>query len=298
MTVEQEVVVTLDGLPRPATVVDRHGDRVLVRYRQAGGFEERWVPARTVVPVEEPPTRPPLGKIVGGAVIAVLGLLLLLYPSGSDQPLLSDQPTPTATPTPSAGPTPTGTPTPAVVQAVLFGDALTAGRGNDPATPTLLEVAASRLGWRAVTRAQPKTGFTTRPSYADRLAAELTGVPDVVLVQGGASDTGATQAALTRAATRTLADLQRRLPRATIVLVGPVAMEQPPDQSLVRVDRVLRAVAQQQRITYVSPIALRWITPDNYERYVAPTSFYPNASGHAYLGARLAVVLRSARIGT
>ena len=287
----EEVVVTLDGLPRPATVVDRHADRVLVRFRQAGGYEERWVPAGTVVPVEEPPARPPLGKLIGGAVIALLGLLLLLYPSGSDQPLLSDQPTPT--PTPTQQPTPTGTPTPAVAQAVLFGDALTAGRGNAPKTPTVLEVAARRLGWRYTTRALAKTGFTTEPSYADRLAVELTGVPDVLVVQGGASDTGASEAALTRAAGTTLAGLQRRLPRTTLVLVGPVAMEQPPDQSLVRVDRVLRAVALQRGITYVSPIALGWVTAANVEGYLSATGFYPNAAGHAYLGARLAGVLRS-----
>lgn len=298
MTGAQEVVVTLDGLPRPATVVGRDDDRLLVRFRQGDGYAERWVPADSVLGVEESGTALPLGKVVGGAAVALLGLLLLLYPSGSDRPLLSDRPGATPTPSASAGPTPMPSTAPTGVRAVVFGDSFTAGRGNAPATPTALEVAAQQLGWRFATRARTKTGFTTSPSYASRLAAEISGTPDVVLLQGGASDAEASATDLTRAARSTLAGLQRRFPRADLVLVGPVAMEQPADQSLVRVDQVLRDVAADLRITYVDPIALRWITPANYTRYLSTNGFYPNAAGHAYLGAKLAAALRTAGVGT
>jgi lysophospholipase L1-like esterase len=300
---EQEVVVTVDGLPRPATVLGRHsdvtGDRVLVRFRQAGGFEERWVPAADVLPVEEGPARPPLGKIIGLVLVGLLGLALLLYPSGSDRPLLTDEPTPSPTATASASPTPTLTATPSPsatpvgVSAVLFGDAFTAGRGVTPSTPTALEVAAKRLGWRAVTKARAKTGFTTHPSYAERLALEVRSAPDVLLVQGGASDTGASAAELTRAVRATLAAVQQRFPGTRVVLMGPVAMEQPVDQSLVRVNTVLRAVAKERRVTYIDPIGLRWITKANYRQYLSATGFYPDADGHAYLGAKIAQVLRA-----
>jgi hypothetical protein len=91
---EQEVVVRLGGLPRPATVIERRGDQLRVRFRQAGGYDERWVDAADVVEVEGS-TRPPYLKIAGLAVLAVLGLLLVLWPGGSDRPLVGPTPTPT-----------------------------------------------------------------------------------------------------------------------------------------------------------------------------------------------------------
>jgi hypothetical protein len=93
--VSEEVVVRIDGLPRPATVVERGGTDVLVRYRHAGGYVDRWVPAQDVVEVE-PSTAPPVAKLLGLVALAVLGLLLLLWPGGSDRPLIEDGPTPTA----------------------------------------------------------------------------------------------------------------------------------------------------------------------------------------------------------
>ena len=91
------MVVRLDGLPRPATLLVRRGDQVRVRFRQAGGYDERWVPASDVLDVEGS-SRPPYLKVLGLAVLAVLGLVLLLWPGGSDRPLLD----PSATPTPTA----------------------------------------------------------------------------------------------------------------------------------------------------------------------------------------------------
>jgi len=279
---QPEVVVQLDGLPRPATVVRRTEDQVLVRYRQAGGFEERWVPAAIVVEVE-PTTRRPWLKLVGLGVVGVLGLALLLWPGGSNKPLL--QATPTPTPSASASPSPA----PTVVTALLVGDSFAAGRGNPPGTPTALLLAARALGWRSQVLAQQGTGFTTRPSYAERLA-RVSSAPDVLLLEGGASDTGATSAQLTAAATSVLRSLKERFPTAKVVLLGPVAMDQPPDPGLVRVGRTLAAAARANGVPYVDP--LPWITAANAQQYVSSTGFYPNAKGHAYLGAKLAAVLR------
>jgi len=291
----EEVVVTLDGRPRPAVVLAREGDRVQVRYRQAGGFEERWVPASTVVPVESrtgAPTPARLAKLAGLGLVGLLGLALLLWPGGSDKPLLDTSPTPT----PSAAPSPTSSPspTPQVVSAVLFGDSLTAGKNDPPGTRTALEVAASALHWQYVVRAQRSTGWTTSPSYADRLAREVTTAPTVLLLQGGASDTGASAAQLTRAVTTAVTALRKRFPATRLVLVGPVAMEQPPDPGLVRVDRTLAAAAKALRVTYVDPIP--WITAANAQSYLSPQGFYPNPAGHAYLGAKLTAVLRALEV--
>ncbi len=284
-----EVVVTLEGRPRPATVVARRGDQVEVRYRQGGGYEQRWVPASSAVAVEDGGAkRPPVGKVVGGALVALFGLVLVLWPHGSDRPLLESLPTPT--PTPSAAPTPTVRPT----TAVLFGDSFTAGKNTPRGTRTALEVAARELRWPYAVKAQPGTGWTTTPSYADRLAREVTSPPSVLVLQGGASDTGASAAQLRAAVTRTVTALRTRFPTTTLVLVGPVAMEQPPDAGLVRVDRTLAATAAALKVPYVDP--LPWVTATNAPQYLSPQGFYPNPAGHAYLGAQLAHALQALRL--
>jgi hypothetical protein len=275
---EPEVVVLIDGLPRPAVEVARNGGRVLVRFHNAGQVEERWVAATDVVPVEQGPAVPWL-KIGGLAVVAVFGLALLLWPGGSDKPLLSATPTPTPSAEPTASP---------VTTAILFGDSFAAGKGSPPGTPTALQIAADRLGWRAVVLAQQSTGYTTNPSYTTRLA-RITTAPAALLLEGGASDTSASSAQLTAAATSTLQKLQQRFPTTRIVLIGPVAMEQPPDASLVRVSRALKAVAAAQHLTFVDPIP--WVTVANSEKYLSPSGYYPNAAGHAYLGRLLAAAL-------
>lgn len=282
MGAQEEVVVTLDGRPRPAVVVEREADRVLVRYRHAGSFEEQWVPPGDVVAVETRTERLPVGKLVGIGVVALLGLALLLYPSGSDRPLIEGSPTQAPSATPSAAP--------ATVTAVLFGDSFTAGKNDPPRTRTALEVAARTLGWRYVVKAQQATGWTTSPSYGERLAREVTTAPTVLVLQGGASDTEASPGALTQAVLTTVTTVKRRFPGTTVVLVGPVAMEQPPDPALVRVGRTLAAAAAALRVTYVDPTP--WITRANAEKYLAPQGFYPNPAGHAYLGARLAAALK------
>ena len=290
-----EVVVTLDGLPRPAELLQRDGDQVLVRYRHAGGWQERWVPATAVLEVEQSRTTPPPWKLVGLGVLGLLGLVLLLWPGGSNKPLLSDTPSPSPTPTATATPTPSASPRPTVVTALLLGDSLTAGRGNPPRTATALQVAARQLGWQTTTLAREGVGFTTTPSLA-ALMLTSSASPRVVLVQAGAADTEVAAGQLRAAATATLQQARRRFPRAVVILVGPVAMGQPVDPSLVRVNTVLGAVAATQHVPYVNVIGSRWITAANTGRYVSAGSYYPDAEGHAFLGAHLAQVLRGLRI--
>lgn len=293
-----EVVITVDGRPRPAQVVATDGDRTQVRYRDAGGWVEEWVPTAAVLPVEQSRSAPPWLKLAGLGVLGVLGLVLVLYPGGNDR-LADKVVTPTATSTPSASPTPTPSPTAVAakpVTAVLFGDSFVSGRGVPPGTPTALQVAARRLGWKAVLRGGDGTGYTTGGKrggtpYAARLAREVTSAPDVLVLQGGASDTGASPEQLTAAATAVVRDLKRRFPTTKLVMLGPVAMEQPPDGQLVRVAGTLKAVARREKVPFVDPIALRWITAANHGGYTAATGFYPNAAGHAYLGQRLAAEL-------
>ena len=293
-----EVVVLVDGVPRPGVVVDTDGDRSLVRFRDAGSHREEWVATASLVPVEASTDRPPVLKLVGLGVVGLLGLGLLLYPGGSDRRLADPAPTPTpsATPTPTATPTVTAAPVADVVDAVLLGDSFTAGRGSRAGTTTALQQAATSLRWRSTVRAAVGTGYTTggrqggRP-FSQRLAQEVRTAPDVLVVQGGAADTGATVPQLTAAANALVDEVQRRFPRTRLVLVGPVAMEQPVDGQLVRVARTLAAVAKAQGVPFVDPIARGWVGEANHDSLTSPTGFYPNAAGHAYLGRRFAAVL-------
>ncbi len=297
-----EVVVTVDGVPRPAVVVQVDGERSQVRYRAAGGFTDAWVATRDLVPVEPGTARPPVLKLATLALLAVAGLFLLLHPGGSDTRLadLTVTPTPTASPTATATPLATAVPTraaaPRPVQAVLIGDALSAGKGNPVGTVTALQLAGTQLRWQTGVLALSGSGFTTggpagaRP-FGVRFAEQVRRAPDVVILQGGSSDTAASAAQLTTAATSALVQIQRRFPATKVVLVGPVAMEQPADGQLVRVSRVLAAVAKARHIAFVDPIGSGWITAANAPGYTASTGYYPNARGHAYLARRFAEVL-------
>lgn len=295
----REVVVTVDGVPRPAVVMDVDGERSRVRYRDAGGFTLTWVPTQELLEVEPGKDRPPILKLLALALVAIAGLFLLLHPGGSDTRLADLVPTPTPTTSASsAAPAPSPSLTAAVpgpVKAVIFGDSFTSGKGNAAGTRTALQIAARQLRWQADIRAANGTGFTTGGSggqpFGERVQQEVRTAPDVLVLQGGSSDTPATAAQLTAAANAVIDQVQRRFPSTRVVLVGPVAMEQPADGQLVRVSRVLAAVAKAQGVPFVDPIASGWITADNAPGYTAPTGYYPNTAGHAYLAGRLAAVL-------
>ena len=303
-----EVVITVDGRPRPAVVVAVEGDRTRVRYRDAGGWVEAWLPSAEVLAVEEGRSAPPWLKLAGLGVLGVVGLVLVLYPGGNDRladvratptPSASAAGSPTASPSATASPGPTASTAPTrPLTAVMFGDSFVSGRGNDPGTPTAVQVAAQRLGWKATVLGGDGTAYTTGGKrggqpYAVRLAREVRTAPDVLVLQGGASDTGATAEQLTEAATAVVRDLKRRFPRTKLVLLGPVGMEQPVDGQLVRVAGTLKAVARREKVPFVDPIALHWVTEANHAGYTSATGYYPNAAGHAYLGRRLAEVLRT-----
>lgn len=300
---ENEVVVTIDGRPRPATVVERGPERTLVRFRDAGSYREEWVSNADLVAVEPGRDRSTLYKLLGLVVLGALGLsLLLIDTGGSNKPLSEVLPTATTSATATSTPSPASTTSPpaAVRRAVFFGDSFVAGRGLQKGQLTAVQVAAKQLGWDATLLPGDGSGFTTGGTrgshpYSARLKA-LTTAPTVLVLQGGAADTSASAAALTAAADAVLKDLATRFPSTRVVMLGPVAMEQPQDGQLVRVDGTLREVAAAHHVTYLDPIALRWINPSNAPGFTAATGFYPNAAGHAFLGHKIAAALAALRL--
>lgn len=277
--------MTIDGIPRPATVVATDGDRTLVRFRDAGGFREEWVPSSQALLVESTRGRPSYLKLVGLVVVAAVGLLLVLYP-GSDKPLSQTTSTPTTTPTVAATVRPRGP-----VTAVVLGDSFSAAKGNPEGTPSALALAARSLGWVPTVQATKGSGFTAGTTLGTRVAA-LREAPTVLVLQAGASDTAASPDALTKAAGEVLDTVARRFPTTHVILVGPFAMEQPPDGQLKRVARTLAEVAAAHRVVFVDPISAGWITDLNAGGFTSASGFYPNAAGHAFLATRLKAALR------
>jgi lysophospholipase L1-like esterase len=199
---------------------------------------------------------------------------------------------------------------PATPSVVVVGDSLSTVTA--PAGPTIAFplVAARLLGWQAILQAQPGTGFAS-PAGPDARRPSLTGAvgevvardPQVVIVALGSDEAEqadrahVTQSAVTvqAAATRALADLRRRLSRASIVVVGPLPSAGAPPPALQAVRGAVRAAAQGAHVRFIDPIAEGWITGDRADRWsgnaaqmISADGWHLTPAGHAYVGLRLA----------
>lgn len=191
--------------------------------------------------------------------------------------------------------------------AVLVGDStstVTAPAGPNIAFPL---VTARLLGWQVKVDAHPDTGFTTpdgrdaqHPSFVATVGCVVAAHPRVVIVALGADDAemaGPARMVGSRA-TEGLADLHRRLPRAQIVVVGPLPSGSTPSPALRAVRDAVRAAAQAAHVEFIDPIAEGWITGErtdpgsgNANRMISTDARHLTPAGHAYVGLRLATDL-------
>lgn len=182
------------------------------------------------------------------------------------------------------------------VKALFFGDSLVKGVGTVPQRPVMVRTAANRLGWDAVVDAVGGTGYTTggrhgKP-YLQRLTRDgfLRWPYDVIVLEGGTNDAHhGSLSQLRAAALKTVDYVHRRQPRARIVMVGAFA---PAGIGLARfeeVDAVLRQVAADRGLTYISQLGYSASTdPD----FLAPDQFHPSAKGYDQMGRDLAAALQ------
>ncbi len=178
---------------------------------------------------------------------------------------------------------------------LVLGDSWAAGLHADP-RHALGQVAAARLGLAVTVDAVSGTGYvngeTAGSSYADRVRRLGGRVrADLVVVQGGSNDHAASAAALTAAATRTMAALRDRFPAAQRVMLGPGPDPVPVTAEQRAVDVVLHRVAATQQVRYISMLRQHWISERHPDGVLDPQNHHPTVAGQRYLGLRLAQAL-------
>jgi lysophospholipase L1-like esterase len=191
--------------------------------------------------------------------------------------------------------------------AVIVGDStstMTAPAGPNIAFPL---VTGRLLGWQVKVDAHPDTGFTTpdgrdaqHPSFAATVRCVIAAHPRTVVVALGSDDAELAGPAgvVGSRATEGLADLHRRLPRAQIVVVGPLPTGRTPSQAQRAVRDAVRAAAQAAHVGFIDPIAEGWITGErtdpgsgNATQMISTDGWHLTPAGHAHVGLRLATDL-------
>jgi lysophospholipase L1-like esterase len=181
--------------------------------------------------------------------------------------------------------------------AVFLGDSYTSGWNGaglgDRGWPAL--VAAAR-GWKVVNLAVPGTGFMnpgwTRQPIGSRVDAAIRQRPAIVFVVGGHNDSRWSPATTIGAADRLIARLRSALPRAVIVVVGPIWQNGSPPARCVLLRAGLRTEARAiGRTIFIDPLAERWFAGASH-RYIGSDGLHPTDAGHRFIAQRILTDLR------
>ncbi|MEV4232012.1 SGNH/GDSL hydrolase family protein [Streptomyces bobili] len=172
----------------------------------------------------------------------------------------------------------------------VLGDSIAGGSaqgGKGPhGWPSLV---ARQLGMTLRLDARGGTGYTTggpqkggRP-YAQRVKQAIAAKPDVVVVEGSRNDAGPTK---TRAAAvDSLRRLRAGLPRARILVIGPIYSHPRPIGSHP-IDEAVSAAAKKLSMPYLSAVRRGWFTGSAHQ-FIGSDGVHPTNAGHAYLAQRI-----------
>jgi lysophospholipase L1-like esterase len=185
-------------------------------------------------------------------------------------------------------------------KALFFGDSLTAGFAASPPTRGYAHLTGQALGWDYKVNGISGTGYVNpgiskQGTYVDRITA----LPAdegmrVVVIQGGLNDAYRSLDKFPAAAAAAVDLLKGKYPAATVVILGPTPASLAVDPPLSEIDAMLRTVAAQKGLTYISPVTETWVTAANYASVsdVTATS-RPDTKGHLYLAERTTAALRA-----
>jgi hypothetical protein len=230
-----------------------------------------------------------LAVVVGAAAVAVaLGYGLREAPAGAALPPL---------------PTATASPADQQVRALFVGGSVLAGASVTPGSPTVAEVAAVQLGWKAEVDGRVGAGFTvdgsaTAPRLTRPLAIDIDGArPHVVVIQGGEADVSASAADLAVAVTQLATSLREQFGlRTRLVLVGPYSPTATPSAQLRAVRDTMKTAAKASSLHFFDPIDGGWVSANDPAGLVDTRTGLPTADGHLKLGRVLADYLETLRV--
>jgi lysophospholipase L1-like esterase len=179
--------------------------------------------------------------------------------------------------------------------ALFFGDSLINGTGSAPEGPWEVRTAARELGWQATVDAWGGTGYTTGGArgkpYLHRFQhdGKLRTPYDVIVLEGGTNDArhGSLQQ-LERRSLEVIDYVHRRQPWARIVLVGGYAPAGVDLDRYRQADVILREVAAQRHLQYVSQLHYS----DRVGGFLSRDRYHPSKTGYRAMGQDLADAIR------
>ncbi|RFA13938.1 hypothetical protein B7R22_09885 [Subtercola boreus] len=200
--------------------------------------------------------------------------------------------------TPVPGSAPTDVASEAQPDVLILGDSYTAGEGAENPTDGYAYRVGPALGWHVTVDGVGGTGYVNpnhaMGNYRTRLAASGYGDTfDIVLIEGGTNDQGASADGFSAAVDDTLAAFGQRFPSARIILLGLFSWEDAITPEKSAVNSALRAAADSHGLEFVDPLTGRWFTASDRATLINPANDHPNAAGYEVMAARLVDDLRA-----
>jgi lysophospholipase L1-like esterase len=178
------------------------------------------------------------------------------------------------------------------VRVSVIGDSYSSGLGNQTAWPSLI-AAGSQLSISDV--AFPGTGYVAETGHSGSFAAQvnkaLASKPDVVVVFGGMSDASVSDGLIAQSATDLFLNLIRLVPKAKLIVLGPISPADPVSDRFLKLDSTIAGVAQATHTTYIRLIQEKWLVG---EGLIQADGFSPTDQGQSVLAQRLGPVLQGA----
>jgi len=184
-------------------------------------------------------------------------------------------------------------------RAVFLGDSYTTGwNGAGIRSRGWPRLVGRQMNWQTVNLAVAGTGFInpgwTNQPVRSRLATAIRARPDVVFVAAGHNDSRWSAADTAAAAEVVIDRLRAALPRATLVVIGPIWPNAgPPTRCLILRDRLRRKAAAVGAI-FIDPLAEGWFAGTKHQ-YIMADGIHPTDGGHRWMAER--VLAHLARAG-
>ncbi|MGU3432769.1 SGNH/GDSL hydrolase family protein [Actinomycetes bacterium M1A6_2h] len=173
----------------------------------------------------------------------------------------------------------------------VIGDELSTGDNaagmRDVAWP---ELVADRTGWAFSVSAVAFAGYAAGNGgrLADQVATAASSNPDVVLIVGGLNDVGAPVGLVGQQASDLFGTVARALPRAQIVVVGPLWNATPAPDSVAAVSSAITTAAAGADVPMCDSVTDPWFDTSQ----TGPDTVRPDSDGQLSVAARLETCLR------